>query len=62
MLCSGLRRIWVFWFMMRSVGVCERFVGMVNIGSLVLLCYGESDWNVFNLFIGWVDVGLMDKG
>jgi 2,3-bisphosphoglycerate-dependent phosphoglycerate mutase len=29
---------------------------------LVLLRHGESDWNAKNLFTGWVDVGLSDKG
>jgi len=29
---------------------------------LVLLRHGESDWNAKNLFTGWVDVALTDKG
>ena len=29
---------------------------------LVLVRHGESDWNAKNLFTGWVDVGLTDKG
>jgi 2,3-bisphosphoglycerate-dependent phosphoglycerate mutase len=29
---------------------------------LVLLRHGESVWNAENLFTGWVDVGLSDKG
>jgi 2,3-bisphosphoglycerate-dependent phosphoglycerate mutase len=29
---------------------------------LVLLRHGESDWNAKNLFTGWVDVGLNEKG
>ncbi len=29
---------------------------------LVLLRHGQSDWNAKNLFTGWVDVGLDDKG
>ena len=29
---------------------------------LVLLRHGESDWNAKNLFTGWVDVGLTEKG
>lgn len=40
----------------------ERLAGMANTGSLVLLRHGESDWNALNLFTGWVDVGLTDKG
>jgi 2,3-bisphosphoglycerate-dependent phosphoglycerate mutase len=31
-------------------------------GRLVLLRHGESEWNSKNLFTGWVDVGLTDKG
>jgi 2,3-bisphosphoglycerate-dependent phosphoglycerate mutase len=31
-------------------------------GRLVLLRHGESEWNAKNLFTGWVDVGLTDKG
>ena len=30
--------------------------------TLVLLRHGESEWNARNLFTGWVDVGLTDKG
>ncbi|HET6729902.1 MAG TPA: phosphoglyceromutase [Jiangellaceae bacterium] len=30
--------------------------------SLVLLRHGESDWNAKNLFTGWVDVDLTEKG
>ncbi|MGN6474474.1 MAG: phosphoglyceromutase [Mycobacteriales bacterium] len=29
---------------------------------LVLLRHGESEWNAKNLFTGWVDVGLTEKG
>ena len=29
---------------------------------LVLLRHGESEWNKLNLFTGWTDVGLSDKG
>jgi 2,3-bisphosphoglycerate-dependent phosphoglycerate mutase len=35
---------------------------MRNAGTLVLLRHGESDWNARNLFTGWVDVDLTDKG
>jgi 2,3-bisphosphoglycerate-dependent phosphoglycerate mutase len=31
-------------------------------GTLLLLRHGESEWNAANLFTGWVDVGLTDKG
>ncbi len=30
--------------------------------TLVLLRHGQSEWNAKNLFTGWVDVGLTDKG
>jgi len=30
--------------------------------TLVLLRHGESEWNAKNLFTGWVDVALSDKG
>lgn len=30
--------------------------------SLILLRHGESDWNAKNLFSGWVDVDLSEKG
>ena len=32
------------------------------VGTLVLLRHGESDWNRANLFTGWVDVDLSEKG
>jgi len=32
------------------------------VGTLVLLRHGQSDWNAKNLFTGWVDVDLSDKG
>ncbi len=30
--------------------------------TLVLLRHGESEWNAKDLFTGWVDVGLSEKG
>ena len=30
--------------------------------TLVLLRHGESEWNALNLFTGWVDVDLTEKG
>ncbi|OLF15812.1 phosphoglyceromutase [Actinophytocola xanthii] len=33
-----------------------------GIGTLVLLRHGESTWNAENLFTGWVDVPLSEKG
>jgi len=34
----------------------------MSTGTLVLLRHGESAWNAENLFTGWVDVGLTEKG
>ncbi len=34
----------------------------MSIGTLVLLRHGESEWNAKNLFTGWVDVALTEKG
>ena len=30
--------------------------------KLILLRHGESEWNALNLFTGWVDVPLSEKG
>ena len=30
--------------------------------NLILLRHGESEWNALNLFTGWVDVDLSEKG
>ncbi|WP_206055861.1 phosphoglyceromutase [Nocardioides sp. GY 10127] len=35
---------------------------MSRVSTLVLLRHGESEWNAKNLFTGWVDVDLNDKG
>jgi len=35
---------------------------MGETATLVLLRHGESEWNALNLFTGWVDVGLTEKG
>jgi 2,3-bisphosphoglycerate-dependent phosphoglycerate mutase len=37
-------------------------MGHKDTATLVLLRHGESDWNALNLFTGWVDVGLTEKG
>jgi 2,3-bisphosphoglycerate-dependent phosphoglycerate mutase len=34
----------------------------VTSGTLILLRHGESEWNKANLFTGWVDVPLSEKG
>jgi len=31
-------------------------------GTLVILRHGQSEWNLANLFTGWHDVPLTDKG
>jgi 2,3-bisphosphoglycerate-dependent phosphoglycerate mutase len=36
--------------------------GGATLGPLILLRHGESEWNALNLFTGWVDVGLSEKG
>src|SRR5690349_8558072 len=40
----------------------ERLSAMGDVGTLVLLRHGESEWNALNLFTGWVDVDLTEKG
>src|ERR1700733_3474783 len=40
----------------------ERLCGMGNVGTLILLRHGESQWNAKNLFTGWVDVDLSANG
>jgi 2,3-bisphosphoglycerate-dependent phosphoglycerate mutase len=37
-------------------------VGLIGVGTLVLVRHGESAWNSEGLFTGWVDVGLSPKG
>src|SRR5262249_67830 len=34
----------------------------MSLGTLVLLRHGETEWNAKDLFTGWVDVDLNDKG
>ncbi len=38
------------------------FVMTEAAATLILLRHGESQWNAKNLFTGWVDVDLTDKG
>jgi len=35
---------------------------MTDHRTLILLRHGESEWNALNLFTGWVDVNLTEKG
>jgi len=37
-------------------------VGQENTATLILLRHGESEWNALNLFTGWIDVDLNEKG
>src|SRR6185312_3475434 len=46
----------------KSIDESERLSRMADVGTLVLLRHGESDWNAKNLFTGWVDVDLTEKG
>ena len=34
----------------------------MNSNYLVLVRHGQSEWNAKNLFTGWKDPGLTDKG
>jgi 2,3-bisphosphoglycerate-dependent phosphoglycerate mutase len=44
-------------------GAPSRLPGMADAPyKLILLRHGESDWNAKNLFTGWVDVNLNEKG
>ncbi len=36
--------------------------GVIEMHKLVLLRHGESVWNKENLFTGWMDVDLSEKG
>lgn len=52
---------------MRTVGhrlppMAEHAGTNAGTSTLILLRHGESEWNALNLFTGWVDVDLTDKG
>ena len=34
----------------------------IHMHKLVLIRHGESEWNKLNLFTGWTDVELSEKG
>ena len=36
--------------------------GEILMHKLVLIRHGESEWNKLNLFTGWTDVELSEKG
>jgi 2,3-bisphosphoglycerate-dependent phosphoglycerate mutase len=40
----------------------SRVSDVTSPGTLILLRHGESEWNKENLFTGWVDVPLSEKG
>jgi 2,3-bisphosphoglycerate-dependent phosphoglycerate mutase len=46
----------------RGVSQVRQDDRVTNPGTLVLLRHGESEWNKANLFTGWVDVPLSEKG
>ncbi len=46
----------------RTVGVDHSPACDAMTMTLILLRHGESEWNAKNLFTGWVDVPLSDKG
>ncbi|MDP2691497.1 MAG: 2,3-diphosphoglycerate-dependent phosphoglycerate mutase [bacterium] len=35
---------------------------MPNLGKLVLVRHGASEWNIHNIFTGWMDVPLAEQG
>ena len=39
-----------------------RWYEVIPMMKLVLIRHGESEWNKLNLFTGWMDVDLSDKG
>ncbi len=39
-----------------------RFTHIASPGTLILLRHGESTWNLENLFTGWTDVPLSERG
>src|SRR5690625_1320718 len=51
---------WVFPHQCFLVWVNSSRMGFMN--TLILLRHGESEWNAKNLFTGWVDVPLSEKG
>ena len=43
--------------------LCENFIRRIlKMMKLVLIRHGESEWNKLNLFTGWTDVDLSEKG
>eukprot|EP00981_Chlorochromonas_danica_P009632 scaffold2798_cov160-Ochromonas_danica.AAC.1 len=42
--------------------VANRFQDNPNPGTLILVRHGESEWNSRDLFTGWVDVDLSERG
>jgi len=56
---GGCLWLWGLGFPCRIVGVPANLADM---GTLVLLRHGESEWNAKGLFTGWVDVPLAAKG
>lgn len=43
-------------------GNAHRIKYNIKMSKLILLRHGQSEWNLKNLFTGWTDVDLSDKG
>lgn len=54
--------MWICDFVADVIGEMEIWQDVAMAHTLVLLRHGESEWNAKNLFTGWVDVALSDKG
>ena len=46
----------------RLKGCSLRPIGLRHMALLILMRHGQSMWNAANLFTGWVDVPLTNKG
>eukprot|EP00435_Cladocopium_sp_Y103_P008919 s1602_g2.t1 len=44
------------------IATIRRFCAMSKKATLIFSRHGESEWNVANIFTGWVDVDLSEKG
>lgn len=40
----------------------QRFIRMAGKYKIVMVRHGESEWNEKNLFCGWFDANLSEKG
>lgn len=46
----------------RSDITCSYSTNKMSKYRIVMVRHGESEWNQLNLFCGWYDAGLSDKG